>query len=255
MPLYNPSILSITGPTGPAGANGATGPQGATGPIGATGSIGPQGVTGATGPTGARGATGVTGPTGPAGANGATGPQGATGTVSITGDLSSGPTGPIVVQIYGYSQANATGGNLDALVGRTTNKSAIKSIIFTDQVERTTTATGWNTLFAFSLDENISGRTGTVNKISASITAMQSTPTGGGYAAAFELAHAIRRYNGTSIGIPSGAVSQMMFEQKDLTQWLATCTFSGATGAVLVNSQSTGTIAWGGFVQRIRNTI
>jgi len=114
------SNLSLTGPTGPTGADstvaGPTGPTGAdstvagpTGPQGPTGAdstvAGPTGPTGAdstvAGPTGPQGPTGadstVAGPTGPQGPTGAdstvagpTGPQGPTGADSTV----AGPTGP-----------------------------------------------------------------------------------------------------------------------------------------------------------------
>jgi collagen type VII alpha len=187
------------------------------------------------------------GPTGPAGGGGGI----STGIFGV--DLATGPTAAVVVSISGYSQANATG-NVDIIASRTTNEAGTKSIIFTDQEEVTTTATGWTPLMSFSLDENIAGRTGTINHIDASISALQIAPTGGNLSASFKLAYDIRRFNGTSVGVPSGAVSQMMYEQKDNANWLATCTFSGPTGAVLVNSQSTGTVVWGGFVQRTRVT-
>lgn len=106
-------MLSILGPTGPAGGpTGVNGPTGATGPLGtgATGNTGPTGFTGNTGPlgTGPTGFTGNTGPTGNTGntgplgtgptgftgATGSTGTMGATGNTGATGPLGTGPTGP-----------------------------------------------------------------------------------------------------------------------------------------------------------------
>ena len=95
----------LIGPTGPTGAQGlkgetgAVGPTGATGPQGLTGPTGPQGLKGETGNTGAIGAVGPTGPIGPTGKTGAQGPQGEQGIrgpqgeQGIQGKL--GPTGPV----------------------------------------------------------------------------------------------------------------------------------------------------------------
>ena len=68
MTWTNPqSITTLTGATGPAGANGLDGATGVTGPTGATGTNGLDGATGATGPTGATGTNGLDGATGATG--------------------------------------------------------------------------------------------------------------------------------------------------------------------------------------------
>lgn len=104
-------MLSIVGPTGPAGGpTGVLGPTGATGPLGtgATGNTGPTGVTGNTGPLGT-GPTGVTGNTGSMGNTGNTGPfgTGPTGSTGATG--ASGPPGPTGVATTGPTGTSLTG--------------------------------------------------------------------------------------------------------------------------------------------------
>jgi hypothetical protein len=182
---------------------------------------------------------GVAGPTGYPGAPGATGPGSNDGLIA------------------GYSMAGVTGGNLTVTAGRTTNQvlSISKTKIFTDQIDFNTTATGWNNLLAFSLDDNATGATGTINHIDAIINAMEVAPTGGGNAGVFKLSHDIKRFVGTSIGVPSGQAAQLLYQQITYTGWTATLTFSGPTGVVQVNSQSTHTINWGAMIQRTRTTI
>ena len=89
-----PAILeiSLTGATGPAGAQGLAGAPGAAGPAGAKGAQGPAGLRGVAGPAGPKGATGSTGPAGAAGATGARGPAGPSGPVGVIGPQ--GPSGP-----------------------------------------------------------------------------------------------------------------------------------------------------------------
>lgn len=204
------------------------------------------GNTGPQGPQGIQGSPGVTGPVGP---------QGATGTVFLSGDLYSGPTGPAVMQVYGISQANATGGNVDVRAGRTTNKSAAKTTIYTDQVEKISAVNGWQNLFVYSLDDNIAGATAAYNHTDAIISAIQSSPTPGYYAANWKMTHDVKRQMSLTNGVPSGTFATMVSEIKDNASWLATCSASGMTGYVQVNSQSGNTIAWGGVVQRTRITM
>ncbi len=228
------------------GLEGVLGPTGPTGPVGTTGATGPAGATGVTGATGAAGAAGVTGATGPAG----------NGNMNYGGDITTGPTGPVVVQLGGYSLAGATGGNVDVLAGRTTNLGVNrKSKIMTDQVERISTITGYTGIFFFSLDDGVAGATGTVNHVKASIVAMQSAPSGGNNAAAWEMAFTVRRGlpAGITTGVASGsAYGQILYSLTDNPNWLVTGGASGMTGFIQVNSQSTATVNWGGFVQRTR---
>jgi hypothetical protein len=90
-------MLSIVGPTGPAGGptGPAGGPTGDTGDTGPTGDDGPTGDTGPVGNTGSIGGPGNTGDTGPVGPTGATGDTGSIGPTGPSGPTGLGETGPV----------------------------------------------------------------------------------------------------------------------------------------------------------------
>lgn len=92
------SVPGPTGPAGPVGAPGESGSAGAQGNPGLTGPQGEQGVAGNVGATGAQGATGAAGPQGdpgPAGPQGEIGPSGLQGEPGLQGPQGEpGPQGP-----------------------------------------------------------------------------------------------------------------------------------------------------------------
>ena len=88
------TLLTTTGPQGPAGvagADGATGPQGPAGVAGADGAPGADGDTGPQGPAGVAGATGSQGEVGPTGPQGVQGPQGDIGPTGAQGEAGAAP--------------------------------------------------------------------------------------------------------------------------------------------------------------------
>ena len=93
----NATVIGLTVPPGPTGAQGAQGAEGAQGATGAQGDAGATGAQGAKGEVGATGAQGIAGATGPQGLKGdkgevgATGAQGQIGATGAQGDI--GPTG------------------------------------------------------------------------------------------------------------------------------------------------------------------
>ena len=104
----NPSVTTLTGPPGAAGATGPQGPIGLTGPVGPEGRIGPQGIQGPQGLKGDKGDRGAQGIKGDPGIQGPVGPQGLTGPVGQTG-----PRGPAGYSGYEYVQSTLSlGGGL-----------------------------------------------------------------------------------------------------------------------------------------------
>jgi hypothetical protein len=236
------------GATGPAGPQGATGPAGTIGPQGSPGVTGAQGVQGPTGTVGPQGVQGVTGPIGPAGLN-------ATGSVFFGGPITTGgATGVnLIAYLPGMTQAGITGGQLNITAGQYKNTSRVKTTtidgIFGDF---STTNTGWSNAYAFSFDDSISGATGTINKVSAYISGIQSSPTAGQYAGIWNIEGYFKVANGTTSAIPTGPASiSVLSNFQDNPQWQATMSASGPTGYIQVYGAS-GTINWGGTVSRTR---
>lgn len=239
----------VTGPAGgPQGPTGAQGPQGVTGPVGpgsptagpqgspgVTGSVGPAGAQGATGPTGPAGAQGATGVRGVTGATGPIGPQGATGSVALSNDVYQGATGLTVQSIGGYTNMNfPTGTSIDIYARQAINKSMVKGRI-TDTVTEIKTGGGaYYTASVFSLDENMTGSTGTFQNIVAKVVGI-SSPSGADYgrwtleADVHQLIGTTTVYDQVVLGPAAPANSS----------WIGpTLLISGATGKLLVHSPS-----------------
>lgn len=253
-----------TGPAGPTGARGATGVNGvtgATGPAGrtgATGPAGPQGNEGFTGPQGIPGVTGATGPTGARGVTGATGPQGSQGSPALStgvwfaNDFFTGPNGPSIKSVAGYSMAGPSGTRaLDVNANMAINKSMQKARVIDQTAELKTTGTGYANLLAFSLDDSISGSTGTVQNVIAKVFAV-SSPTAL-YNGVWTLENNYRRYNGVSDAFPTGAAVSVAgpgAPDASTPLWTATMMVSGPTGVVQVRGHSG--VNWVAVIQRVR---
>ena len=122
---------------------------------------------------------------------------------------------------------------------------------FDDIIDVRTVSTGWNNAFVFSLDDALSGATGTTNSVSVNITATQSLPTGGQYGGYFNLQQVFKRFAGVNNAIPSGATVTINTAVSDVTSWGVTMSASGPTGYIQVQGGS-GTVQFGGTVSRTR---
>jgi hypothetical protein len=207
-------------------------------------------------PVGSTIATGNISPGGVAGVTGATGPAG-TGNMTYGGDITTGPTGPLVRYLSGYTSAALPSGDnmrLDIYANQTRNIANTKVTIFTDQIYAQTTVTGWANILTFSLDDNIAGATATINHLDVSISAITSLPTAGWDSGTFKLSYDVLRAFNVTNGVPSGTVAALTYAQQSNNNWGITAFATGATGVVQVNSQSTATVQWGGFSTRTRTT-
>lgn len=253
-------IQGVTGVTGPQGAIGFTGPQGnqgiqgATGPSnGPTGPVGAQGSPGVTGSTGPRGVTGATGLQGPQGSPGVTGPQGNATGINYSGDIYLGVSGPSIKSIFGATMAGFASGikSIDVNANMAINKSMQKARVIDQVAELKTVGTAYSNLIAFSLDDSISGSTGTFQNVIVRVNAV-SSPTAT-YNGAWVLENYYRRFNGVSDSFPTGAaVSVAGPGAPDATTplWTATMMVSGPTGVVQVRGHSG--VNWLASIQRTR---
>lgn len=136
--------------------------------------------------------------------------------------------------------AGVTGPVMDVYASRTVNRGTRRNYALTDEVELTTSATGWQPLYAFQIP------TGAVSTVDGIIDAVAS---GAAQAAVFKRSHALRHNGQTAWSIPSGATSDDNGSRQDNAFWGATMTYSGATASCLVRGDN-GTVRWYGIFQR-----
>lgn len=194
---------------------------------------------------------GATGPQGPQGATGPSGGGASTG-IAYGGDIASGIAGPVIISIEGYSAPGITGGVLNMNVQQSINMAIVRGRAIDQVAELRTVGTAYNNLFVFSLDDSISGATGTFQNVVAKVVAV-SSPTAI-YNGRWTIEQDYRMFNSVSNSFPTGSsltVSGPLAPDANTPLWTATMSASGPTGFVMVRGHSG--VQWVGVMQRIRS--
>jgi hypothetical protein len=157
----------------------------------------------------------------------------------------------MIAYLPGMTQAGVTGGQLLITAGQALTSASPKVSNFDNQFNVRTTNTGWVNAFVFSMDDSLSGATGTFNNVVAKIHGIQSAPTPGSSYGSWTIeADYVRGFTGT-VSVPTGAYPSVLKAASNNPSWGVTMSASGPTGFVQVQGGS-GTVQFGGTVYRTR---